>query len=175
MTIAVFSATVKLGGHGFVVRLSRKGIRRAAGWEATAPLNGQHCLTRAAFDAAFPLAAGFGAKTASHSREEGPGRQPEEEGPSGGRPVNPVTVVDGLPQGFEARGGSAVEDVPASSARTRFSTWVGGRSTSEAMRRRDPLVTAHGPMTWLYSVTVDMGAARHRSRRSGRAEKLAQP
>ncbi|GAA2309763.1 hypothetical protein GCM10010402_82040 [Actinomadura luteofluorescens] len=91
---------MKLGGHGFVVRLSRDGIRRAAGWEATAPLNGQRCLTRAAFDAALPLAAVFGVETASRSREEGPGRRPEEEGPAGGRPVNPVTVVDGLPQGF---------------------------------------------------------------------------
>ena len=64
MTIAVFSTTVKLGGHGFVVRLSRDGIKRATGWEATQPLNGQRCLTRAAFDAALPLAAGFGVETA---------------------------------------------------------------------------------------------------------------
>lgn len=64
MTIAVFTSTVKLGGRGFVVRLSRDGIRRATGWEATAPLNGQRCLTRAAFDAALPLAAGFGVETA---------------------------------------------------------------------------------------------------------------
>ncbi|MBD2891445.1 glycosyltransferase family 2 protein [Actinomadura nitritigenes] len=63
MTIAAFSSTVKLGGHGFVVRLSREGIRRATGWEATQPLNGQRCLTRAAFDAALPLAAGFGVET----------------------------------------------------------------------------------------------------------------
>ncbi|MBT2207191.1 glycosyltransferase family 2 protein [Actinomadura sp. NEAU-AAG7] len=64
MTIAAFSSTVKLGGHGFVVRLSREGIRRATGWEATQPLNGQRCLTRAAFDAALPLAPGFGVETA---------------------------------------------------------------------------------------------------------------
>lgn len=64
MTIAVFSTTVKLGGHGFVVRLSRDGIRRATGWTATQPLNGQRCLTRAAFEAARPLAAGFGVETA---------------------------------------------------------------------------------------------------------------
>ncbi|MFF5265161.1 glycosyltransferase family 2 protein [Actinomadura viridis] len=64
MTIAVFSTTVKLGGHGFVVRLSRDGIRRITGWEATQPLNGQRCLTRAAFEAALPLAAGFGVETA---------------------------------------------------------------------------------------------------------------
>jgi glycosyltransferase involved in cell wall biosynthesis len=64
MTIAVFSSTVKLGGHGFVVRLSRDGIKRATGWTATQPLNGQRCLTRAAFEAALPLAAGFGVETA---------------------------------------------------------------------------------------------------------------
>ncbi|HEX6472857.1 MAG TPA: glycosyltransferase family 2 protein [Streptosporangiaceae bacterium] len=64
MTIAVFASTVKLGGHGFVVRLSRDGIKRATGWDATQPLNGQRCLTRAAFQAALPLAAGFGVETA---------------------------------------------------------------------------------------------------------------
>ncbi|HEX2313756.1 MAG TPA: glycosyltransferase, partial [Thermomonospora sp.] len=63
MTIATFTTTVKLGGHGFVVRLSRDGIRRATGWEATQPLNGQRCLTRAAFEAGLPLAAGFGVET----------------------------------------------------------------------------------------------------------------
>ncbi|RJL32214.1 glycosyltransferase [Bailinhaonella thermotolerans] len=65
MTIALFPADrPKLGGHGFVVRLSRDGIRRATGWEAAQPLNGQRCLTRAAFDAALPLAHGFGVETA---------------------------------------------------------------------------------------------------------------
>jgi glycosyltransferase involved in cell wall biosynthesis len=64
MTVAVFSSTVKLGGHGFVVTLSGAGIRRATGWQPAQPLNGQRCLTRAAFDAARPIAAGFGAETA---------------------------------------------------------------------------------------------------------------
>jgi glycosyltransferase involved in cell wall biosynthesis len=64
MTIAVFTSIVKLGGHGFVVRLSRDGIKRATGWDATQPLNGQRCLTRAAFEAGLPLAAGFGVETA---------------------------------------------------------------------------------------------------------------
>jgi glycosyltransferase involved in cell wall biosynthesis len=64
MTIAVFAARVKLGGHGFVVRLSAAGIRRATGWQPIQPLNGQRCLTRAAFDAARPLAHGFGVETA---------------------------------------------------------------------------------------------------------------
>jgi len=64
MTIAVFAATVKLGGHGMVVGLSGAGIRRATGWQPRQPLNGQRCLTRAAFEAARPLAYGFGVETA---------------------------------------------------------------------------------------------------------------
>ena len=64
MTIAAFSSTVKLGGHGMVIGLSGAGIRRAIGWAPAQPLNGQRCLTRAAFEAARPLAAGFGVETA---------------------------------------------------------------------------------------------------------------
>ncbi|MEU9891400.1 glycosyltransferase [Sphaerisporangium sp. NPDC051011] len=63
MTIAMFTTRVKLGGHGIVVRLARDGIKRAVGWQATQPLNGQRCLTRAAFEAARPLAFGFGVET----------------------------------------------------------------------------------------------------------------
>jgi glycosyltransferase involved in cell wall biosynthesis len=63
MTIAFFASTVKLGGHGLVVGLSGAGIRRATGWQPTQPLNGQRCLTRAAFEAARPLARGWGAET----------------------------------------------------------------------------------------------------------------
>ena len=63
MTIAVFSNRVQQGGHGFVVALSGAGIRRATGWCPAQPLNGQRCLTRAAFEAARPLAPGFGAET----------------------------------------------------------------------------------------------------------------
>jgi glycosyltransferase involved in cell wall biosynthesis len=63
MTIAVFSNREKQGGHGFVVALSGSGIRRATGWRPAQPLNGQRCLTRAAFEAARPLAPGFGAET----------------------------------------------------------------------------------------------------------------
>lgn len=64
MTIAVFATRVKLGGHGFVVGLSAAGTRRAIGWAPAQPLNGQRCLTRAAYDAARPLARGFGVETA---------------------------------------------------------------------------------------------------------------
>jgi hypothetical protein len=63
MTIAVFATTVKLGGHGLVVGLSGAGIRRATGWQPAQPLNGQRCLTRAAFEAARPLARGWGVET----------------------------------------------------------------------------------------------------------------
>jgi len=63
MTIAVFSERVRAGGHGFVVALSGSGIRRATGWLPAQPLNGQRCLTRVAFEAARPLAPGWGAET----------------------------------------------------------------------------------------------------------------
>ncbi len=63
MTIAVFSERVRQGGHGLVIRLAGSGIDRAAGWHPAQPLNGQRCLTRAAFEAARPLAPGFGAET----------------------------------------------------------------------------------------------------------------
>ncbi|MGE5133590.1 MAG: glycosyltransferase family 2 protein [Gemmatimonadota bacterium] len=63
MTIAVFTSRVRLAGHGLVVGLSGAGIERATGWRPTQPLNGQRCLTRAAFEAARPLAPGFGAET----------------------------------------------------------------------------------------------------------------
>jgi glycosyltransferase involved in cell wall biosynthesis len=63
MTIAVFSTRVRQGGHGFVVGLSGSGIMRATGWRPAQPLNGQRCLTRAAFEAARPLAPGFGVET----------------------------------------------------------------------------------------------------------------
>jgi glycosyltransferase involved in cell wall biosynthesis len=69
MTIGTLPAQVradgsKAGGHGFVVRLARAGIEEATGWAPEQPLSGQRCLTRVAFDAAVPLAAGFGVETA---------------------------------------------------------------------------------------------------------------
>lgn len=60
MTIAVFSSRVRLGGLGVVVKVAGEGIKRATGFQATQPLNGQRCLTRAAYEAARPLAVGFG-------------------------------------------------------------------------------------------------------------------
>ena len=63
MTIAVFTTRVRKGGFGVVTSTSGAGIERATGWRPAQPLNGQRCLTRAAFTAALPLAAGWGAET----------------------------------------------------------------------------------------------------------------
>jgi hypothetical protein len=63
MTIAVFSARVRNGGFGFVTSTAGAGIARATGWRPAQPLNGQRCLTRAAFTAALPLAPGWGTET----------------------------------------------------------------------------------------------------------------
>ncbi|MDE9366541.1 glycosyltransferase [Luteipulveratus sp. YIM 133132] len=52
------------GGRGFVVRLARNGIQRLTGFEAQQPLSGMRCLDRAAYDAAQPLARGWGVETA---------------------------------------------------------------------------------------------------------------
>lgn len=48
------------GGFGIVVRTAREGIARLTGWSPQQPLSGQRCLTRAALDAAMPLASGWG-------------------------------------------------------------------------------------------------------------------
>jgi glycosyltransferase involved in cell wall biosynthesis len=64
MTIAVLPAQKAAGGgRGFVVNLSRSGIERATGWTPTQPLSGMRCLTRDAFEAAKPLARGWGVET----------------------------------------------------------------------------------------------------------------
>lgn len=61
MTIAVLPPQeTSGGGHGFVVRLARNGIERLAGWTPTQPLSGMRCLSREAFEAAQPLARGWG-------------------------------------------------------------------------------------------------------------------
>ena len=65
MTIAVLPKQATAGGgRGLVVDLARKGIASATGWAATQPLSGMRCLTREAFEAARPLAAGWGVETA---------------------------------------------------------------------------------------------------------------
>lgn len=52
------------GGHGFVVRLAREGIREATGLTMSQPLSGQRALSRAAFETARPLAPGWGVEVA---------------------------------------------------------------------------------------------------------------
>lgn len=63
MTIAVFTTRVRKGGFGIVTTTSGAGIERATGWRPAQPLNGQRCLSRAAFTAALPLAPGWGVET----------------------------------------------------------------------------------------------------------------
>jgi glycosyltransferase involved in cell wall biosynthesis len=64
MTIALIPPQATAGGgSGRVVRLARRGIKRATGWTATQPLSGNRCLSRAAFDQAVPLATGWGVET----------------------------------------------------------------------------------------------------------------
>lgn len=63
MTIAVFATRVRQGGFGIVMTTAGAGIQRATGWRPAQPLNGQRCLTRAAFTAALPLAPGWGVET----------------------------------------------------------------------------------------------------------------
>ena len=61
MTIAVLPPQRQAGGGlGLVINLARRGIEQATGWTPTQPLSGMRCLTREAFDAALPLAAGWG-------------------------------------------------------------------------------------------------------------------
>lgn len=48
------------GGMGLVMGTARRGIAELTGWTPKAPLSGQRCLTRRAFELASPLAAGWG-------------------------------------------------------------------------------------------------------------------
>ena len=65
MTIAILPAQKrKGGGFGFVVGLAKKGIAELSGFDATQPLSGMRCLSREAFNAALPFAAGWGVETA---------------------------------------------------------------------------------------------------------------
>jgi glucosyl-3-phosphoglycerate synthase len=65
LTIAVLPAQLTSegaapGGFGLVVNTARRGIAELTGWTAQAPLSGQRCITRRAFELASPLAAGWG-------------------------------------------------------------------------------------------------------------------
>jgi glucosyl-3-phosphoglycerate synthase len=48
------------GGFGLVMGAAARGITELTGWTPKAPLSGQRCLTRRAFELASPLAAGWG-------------------------------------------------------------------------------------------------------------------
>lgn len=48
------------GGFGLVTTTAARGIAELTGWTPRAPLSGQRCLTRRAFELASPLAAGWG-------------------------------------------------------------------------------------------------------------------
>lgn len=62
-SIALLPPQQGAGGRGFVVNAARRGIARLTGWAPTQPLSGMRCLTRAAFEAATPLARGWGVET----------------------------------------------------------------------------------------------------------------
>jgi hypothetical protein len=65
MTIATLPAQITAGGgRGFVVRLARGGIEALTGFSPVQPLSGMRCLSPAAYDAATPLAPGWGVETA---------------------------------------------------------------------------------------------------------------
>jgi Glycosyl transferase family 2 len=63
LAIAVLPPQAGAGGRGFVVGAARRAIQRATGWTPTQPLSGMRCLTREAFEAATPLARGWGVET----------------------------------------------------------------------------------------------------------------
>ena len=48
------------GGFGLVMSTAARGIAELTGWTPKAPLSGQRCLSRRAFELASPLAAGWG-------------------------------------------------------------------------------------------------------------------
>jgi len=63
MSIALLPPQTGAGGHGIVVGAARRAIASLTGWTPTQPLSGMRCLTREAFEAATPLAHGWGVET----------------------------------------------------------------------------------------------------------------
>lgn len=63
LAVAVLPPQAGAGGHGIVLGLARKAIQGVSGWTPKAPLSGQRCITREAFEAATPLARGWGVET----------------------------------------------------------------------------------------------------------------
>ena len=60
MSIAVPPKQSGAGGRGRVVRAARRAISLSTGWLPVAPLSGQRCLSREAYEKAVPLADGWG-------------------------------------------------------------------------------------------------------------------
>lgn len=60
MAIAVPPRPAGAGGRGRVVRAARSAVSAATGWSPVAPLSGQRCLSREAYEAGAPLAEGWG-------------------------------------------------------------------------------------------------------------------
>lgn len=63
LSIALLPPQPGAGGRGIVVGLARRSIQSMTGWTPTQPLSGMRCLTREAFEAATPLARGWGVET----------------------------------------------------------------------------------------------------------------
>jgi hypothetical protein len=59
-TIANLPPQAGAAGHGFVVGAARRAIAQLTGWTPNQPLSGMRCLTRDAYEAATPLARGWG-------------------------------------------------------------------------------------------------------------------
>lgn len=62
-SIALLPPQPGAGGRGIVVGAARRAIAAMTGWTPTQPLSGMRCLTREAFEAATPLARGWGVET----------------------------------------------------------------------------------------------------------------
>lgn len=63
LAIALLPPQPGAGGRGIVVGAARRAIQSLTGWTPTQPLSGMRCLTREAFEAATPLARGWGVET----------------------------------------------------------------------------------------------------------------
>ena len=63
VSIALLPPQVGAGGRGIVVGAARRAIASLTGWTPQQPLSGMRCLTRSAFEAATPLARGWGVET----------------------------------------------------------------------------------------------------------------
>nr|WP_241744201.1 glycosyltransferase family 2 protein [Cellulosimicrobium arenosum] len=63
VAIALLPPQPGAGGRGIVVGAARRAVHTMTGWTPTQPLSGMRCLTREAFEAATPLARGWGVET----------------------------------------------------------------------------------------------------------------